>query len=227
MAHSERRLKQIFKMTGAKTYLEVGVFDGATFNALKIDHKDAVDPVFRFDVPKFETKTARFFEMTSDEFMVNHVGDRVYDVIFLDGLHTFEQTFRDFCMSLSCAHKNTVWLIDDVHPLDVFSAHRDQRTAINYRAQTGSTRKAWHGDVYKTIFAIHDFFPNFVYRSFATGGNQQTVLMQRPRAGFKPVYNDLERISRVDFYEFMDRRPLLNLEPEDDVFKWLQATLKG
>ena len=215
--HSVRRLSHLAELVDARSYLEIGVHNGATFNNVEIENKDAVDPTFHFDVRAFATPSVRFFEVTSDHFFLHfHKGVR-YDLIFLDGLHTFEQTFRDFCASFAATHRRTLWLIDDVFPVDIYSAHPDQKTALRFRHGTGNKRKAWHGDVYKVVFAINDFFPNISFRTIKTGGNHQLVAWKAPRRDFRPRFNDLERISRLTYYDLHDHLDVYRFGTEEEV----------
>ena len=122
------------------------------------------------------------------------------------------------------SHQDTVWIIDDVFPSDIFSALPSQEEANALRKRHGRDGRRWHGDVYKCIFAIHDFFPNFSFRTFEPGhGNPQTVVVNRPRPDFMPRFNDLEKISRLDYPGFWKNRTLLNLLPEEEVFDWVAA----
>jgi hypothetical protein len=107
-------------------------------------------------------------------------------------------------------HANTIWVIDDTVPIDVYSAHRIQKEAVAVRSREQRQQNAaWHGDVYKLVFALHDFFPAFDYCTICTGGNPQTLawLEKRPR---KPLFNDLERICRLDYFEFTRHMESLN-----------------
>jgi hypothetical protein len=229
--HSVRRLSHLAKFVDAQSYLEIGVFDGSTFNDVEITNKDAVDPRFHFDVRAFATPTVRFFEVTSDDFFLHFHNGKRYDLIFIDGLHTFEQTFRDFCASLAATHDRTVWLIDDVFPVDIYSAHPDQKTALRSRHATGNKRKAWHGDVYKVIFAINDFFPNITFRTIKTGGNHQTVAWKSPRKDFRPKFNNLEQISRLTYYDLFDHLDVYRFGTEeevlDDVAEWAAQVMSS
>ncbi len=218
------RLRALAQTNDAKTYLEIGVEKGSTFlNASFFELRHGVDPHFRFDVEKYESSSVRCFEMTSDEFFVSHADPKQkYDVIFLDGRHTFEQTFRDFCCSNAHATDQTIWILDDIAPSDIFSAHRDTQAAYRYREAHGLQGKAWTGDVFKVVFAIHDFFPNLSYHTTADG-KPQTVVIRRARTSFAPLFNDLERISRMTYYDFVERRECLNLASEDDITHWISS----
>ena len=221
------RLKTLARTNDAKNYLEIGVEKGSTIlNAPFFDLRHGVDPQFRFDVGEYESASMRFFEMTSDAFFTGHADLGLkYDLIFLDGRHTFEQTFRDFCSTQAHAHDRTIWLIDDVYPSDIFAAYHDMRTANKFREEHGLRGNRWMGDVYKVVFAIHDFFPNLSYRTTTGKGNAQTIVVRRPRSTFAPVYNDLERISRMTYYDFIEHRDCMNLANDDAIDAWLRGPL--
>jgi hypothetical protein len=219
------QLEALARTNDAKTYLEIGVSKGNTFlNATFFELRHGVDPKLQGDTAAYGSDSVCFFEMTSDDFFVNHADPKQeYDIVFLDGLHTFEQTFRDFCCSQAHSHDRTIWLIDDVNPTDIFSAHRDQRLAYRYRERHGLPGKAWHGDVFKVVFAIHDFFPNLSYRTIVGKGNPQTVVIRRQRHEFAPVFGDFEQISRMNYYDFAESRRWMNFGSNDDVMTWLKA----
>lgn len=219
------QLGAIASARSAKSYLEIGVYEGDTFlNATRFDLRHGVDPHFRLDVAAHRSDSLVFFEATSDDFFTHHADPtQKYDVIFLDGLHTFEQTFRDFCASLAHSHDRTVWLIDDVYPSDVFSSHPDQTAAYRYRALHGGESVAWHGDVYKVVFAIHDLFPNLSYRTIEDDGNPRTVVIRRQRQNFAPAFESLEQISRMTYYDFIEHTELMNLAKGRDVYDWLRG----
>ncbi len=223
MSWSVRRIERIAALNKASSYLEIGVQHGQTFLNVGILHKDAVDPKFLFDTKDLETKAVRYFQQTSDEFWTGGQA-KTYDIIFLDGLHTFEQTFRDFLASLSHAHRRTVWLIDDTVPSDVFSAMRTQDDCIRARGQFNLTDRQWHGDVFKIVPALHDFFPNLRYATVVGSGNPQTLVWFQPRPAFAPKFNNLEAISRLEYFDIEKIEPLFNLTSEDLAFADLSAS---
>ncbi len=198
---SIRRLSRVQEVTGAQRYLEVGVYHASTFHAVPFPEKDAVDVYFPFDTQAYASAEVRFHQMTSDAFFVSGQAREPYDVIYLDGLHTFEQTFRDFVATLSLAHADTVWLIDDTMPSDVYSAIADPELSIAERHRAGLPGDLWHGDVYKVVLAIHDFCPNVNFATIVDNGNPQTLVWREPRADFRPAFSGLEAISRVSYFD--------------------------
>lgn len=223
--HSARRINTLAKAIGATRYLEIGVHHGRTFFAVDIAKKTAVDPRFRFEWQDKQNADTRFFAMTSDRWFINHGGGEMFDIIFLDGLHTFEQTFRDFCNSLMVSHEKTIWIIDDTVPSDVYSSWPNQREATSFRhSDFAVARGTWQGDVFKMVFAIHDFFPTLSYCTVATGGNPQTIVWRQPRTDFAPVFNNLETVSRQTYFDFKRQFDLMRSQPEGAALK---AVLNG
>jgi len=220
------RLHQLGLLNGATRYLEIGVFQGATFLNVDLPIADAVDPAFQFDVTAFARPGTRFLQKTSDAFFREDIRGQQYDLIFLDGLHTFEQCFRDFCASMAFSHAKTIWIIDDTVPNDMFSTRRSMSEALMLRKAHGLTSHSWHGDVFKTLFAVHDFFPTFDYRTIMNSGNPQTVLMRSARKDSAPRWNDLAKISSFDFVDFINNRDILKSTTQEEMFIWAQETMK-
>lgn len=210
---SSRRLNVLAEKLGAKSYLEIGVHRGRTFFHTSVAMKHAVDPKFKFDPAEFEDETTRFFAMTSDDYFRNHADGQKFDLVFLDGLHVFEQTFRDFCSALTLTHDRSVIIIDDTYPSDVYSACPDLAGA-SLRDQYGGTGRGWHGDIFKMIFAIHDFFPMLSYATINTGGNPQTLVWRQARQDFKPVLNSLEGVSRMTWFDLQRHLDTMNFIEE-------------
>lgn len=119
---SARRINKLAAEVHARTYLEVGVQKGKTFFDVAIPQRIAVDPRFLFDAQEFVKEGLSFQETTSDDYFSHLPSAEKFDIIFLDGLHTFEQTYRDLCNSLLHVHDRTLIMIDDTKPTDVFSA---------------------------------------------------------------------------------------------------------
>jgi hypothetical protein len=218
--HSVRRIKTLAEALNAQSYLEIGVNRGVTFLNVPIMQKTAVDPKFLFDTTLITDSNVVLKEMTSDDFFSTLPTTQKYNIIFIDGLHTFEQTYRDLCNSLLHANDRTVFLIDDTKPNDVYSSFPHQRKAVNYRRQAGGVGPQWHGDVFKVIFALHDFHPGLNYRTIVGSGNSQT-LVWRSNAGWrKPLFNCLEKISRLSYFDLLDHIETLRESSEEQAISF-------
>jgi len=215
-AHSSRRINRLAAALKAERYLEIGVARGRTFFGVEMGRKVGVDPAFRFDIDSHQSDSSSLFAVGSDTYFLEHVADERFDIIFLDGMHTAEQTLRDFGNSLQHAHDRTVWIIDDTVPSDEHSVMRDQAAAVQSRRKAGGDGNAWHGDVFKMVFILHDFFPTLSYCTLLTGGNPQTLVWKRPRRVFRPLFDDLGVISRLTYADLQMHLPVLNGMTEDE-----------
>lgn len=227
MSVSSKRINTLADLINARTYLEIGVSNGFTFRNVKIEYRDAVDVRFGFPTAELENDKTRFFEQSSDDFFTSE-NPKIYDIIFIDGLHTYEQTLRDFLSSLRFSHQKTIWIIDDTIPSDIFSSIRNPNLARRYRSEHGFSGANWHGDVYKVIAFIHDFMPTIKYHTTAGSDNPQTIAMWGSRS-FAPIFNSTEAISRLDFFDlgrFQDSDGFKMLEFEE-ILNWANSNLSA
>jgi hypothetical protein len=195
------RLNALAQLNSAGRYLEIGVSKGTTFKQVNVHYKVAVDPVFQFNTADYANDHTIFHKVTSDAFFSKLApAHGQFDLIYIDGLHTFEQTFRDFCASLGHCHARTIWLLDDTCPTSFLAAIRSRRVSLRTRKIIGIRDRKWMGDVFKVVLAIHDFFPEFSYATFP--GHGQTVVWRQTRDDFAPTWDSLARITRMRYRDF-------------------------
>lgn len=221
-SHSSRLVNRLLARFPSRTYLEIGVAYGNTFLNVHANRKTAVDPSFRFHPHHYANSSIDFYSMTSDEFFRELEKKPVkpcYDVIFLDGLHSFRQTLIDFCNTMPYSHEKTLWILDDTVPCDPWSSIPDMSKTYKYRRASGSDSGAWHGDVYKCVFAIHDYLPEFSYCTVYDHGNPQTVVWRAPNSNErKPVFKDLDEIATINYFDFLDNCAYHNLVTENQLY---------
>jgi len=109
-----------------KKYLEIGCDDDASFSKIKIEKKIGVDP---FSGGTIRDSSDNFFKNNKDFF----------DIIFIDGLHIYNQVIKDINNSLKFLNKDGFILIHDCLPRT--KAHQ---AIPRYRG-------SWNGDVWKAI----------------------------------------------------------------------------
>ena len=149
----------------------------------------------------------------------------IFDIVFLDGLHVFAQTFRDFCNTLLVTHERSLIVIDDTVPDDIYSSWPHPREAQAFRRQAGGVGGSWHGDIFKMVFAIHDFFPRLSFCTIGTEGNPQTLVWREPRQDFRPRFNSLETVSRMSWFEMRRNFELMRVMPEAEALALVTARL--
>jgi hypothetical protein len=223
MPLSRRKVVQrLLSLYDSPRYLEVGVSEGATFNHVQAGRKVAVDPNFTFDVEAARSSQPQsvFHEVTSDAYFGTIIGeDDRFDVIFLDGLHTFEQTLRDFANAIERLSPNGVILIDDVIPESHFAAIGDVEVFRNMRRLGLATTASWMGDVYRLVFFVQTFFQHYTYRTIADNHGQLVVWRERresvPERG-------VETVARTTYDDVVLGRDSFNIRSLDEIVRELE-----
>jgi len=226
MEWSVRRINRLLGITRNQRYLEVGVSEGKTFHRIQAKERVAVDPRFLFTV-EHQAIDSYYFEVTSDKFFGSEfASNRFFDVIFLDGLHEYSQTYRDFINALKCLAPGGFILIDDVYPIDEFSYNPNPQEAIRDRRLSIAPRElqdfSWNGDVFKAIALIHDFHSDIEYVTFWDHPSQaQTVLWRASNRVAHPHYKDVTAISNLSYDTLTKDLHLLKPMHENEIFKKL------
>ena len=175
-------VNELLALFDRPSYLEVGVCTGATFDAVVAPVKVAVDPNFRFDheAPERRVDGTSYHHVTSDDFFGTVVDDDdTFEVIFLDGLHTLEQTLRDFLNALEHLAPDGVIVIDDVRPSSYLASLPQRGRVRKARRELGDPDKAWSGDVYRLVYFIDTFCQQLTLRTVADNHGQSVVWRDR------------------------------------------------
>lgn len=118
-------------------YLEIGVQKGRSLNIARCE-AIGIDPQPR------TISDHTIYPITSDKFFATN--PQIFpDLIFIDGLHLFEQTLRDFINCEKISHSGTMILIDDIFPAHPAQALRERRT------------QKWTGDVWKVLAILKHY----------------------------------------------------------------------
>lgn len=204
ITHSARRINQLNLKSNYK-YLEIGVSYGLTLEGVNSNFKFAVDPSPKYTQNKTNTST-KTFSMTSNVFFDGLPVNSIFDVIFLDGLHTKEQLLLDFINSIKHINEDSWILIDDIVPRDSISAIPDQHESYNSRIKVNQTNTVWHGDCYKILPILKKYFSEFHQFLIIYPDNPQ--LLVRLRQGAKiPIISsfDLEKyIKEMNSFQYLD-----------------------
>lgn len=117
------------------TYLEIGVQEPKNcFLKVNCRTKVGVDPAVNHPL---------VYRKTSDEFFKNN--QQKFDLIFIDGLHEYDQVKRDFLNSMEILNPNGLIVIHDTMPM------------IEETTLVPRVTKMWHGDVYRLILELHKY----------------------------------------------------------------------
>lgn len=143
-------LARFHRESQALNYLEVGIASGASLARIPVStNAIGIDPAF--NIQNTIQAPVRLFRETSDDFFENHKPEELFggkiDLSFVDGLHTFDQTFRDIVNVGKYCHDTSIILVHDVAPVHEVVARRERVTNF------------WTGDVWKIGWMIKELLP--------------------------------------------------------------------
>ena len=177
-------------------YLEIGCAGDELFNAVMAAEKVGVDPV-----------RGGTHRMTSDAYFAANPGER-FDVIFIDGLHLYDQVRRDFVNALAVIKPGGWIALHDSWPRDWLEEHVPQIVT-----------SGWTGDGWKVAFEL-----------LATEGVEfrlveldHGVLVVRPtrnRVRLADIRRDLDSARFAYFAEHFARLPTADYA---GVLEWIMS----
>ena len=176
------------------TYLEIGVFRNQVFDSipLKISNKLGVDP-----------QMGGTHRMTSDDFF--KANKKQFDVIFIDGLHHYEQVQKDLINSLNFLNQGGLILIHDMLP-----QNPDQEKVPQSQA-------SWTGDVWKLAVELLESKIDFVIANIDHG-----VGIVKPR-GKKNYKSKNEKLFDQRFDSFMEIKEKLPIVTCEEAFDFIDS----
>lgn len=196
-------------------YLEIGVDTGQTFHALNAERKVAVDPHFKFS-PNPDLQGHEYYEVPSDDYFGKIARESdVFDVIYVDGLHTVEQTLRDLLNAVDHLSQDGVIIVDDVIPSS-FSASLPALQDVEFvrTVMPTETDMSYMGDVYRLVFFVETFMQGWNYATIAEN-HGQLVMWRSTRESVRE--RTVEGVGRMDLvtmfreYESFRRMPLAEI----------------
>jgi SAM-dependent methyltransferase len=215
----------ILDLYESPSYLEIGVFDGNTFNAIRARRKVAVDIAFSLDLDAARATVAgqdvEYHECPSDDYFTRIIGDERFDVIFVDGLHTFDQTLRDLLNAIDHLREGGTIVIDDVIPPSYAASLPSLERSGAFREARGIKAVDWMGDVYRVIFFLRDYMPGFSFATL-TENHGETVLWRQIRP-LDAAPRSVEAISRLTFADCQFHRDAFNIRPFGEIMDMLRA----
>jgi len=167
-------INNIIKIKKYKNYLEIGCFENENFDKIYIESKTGVDPVSGGTVRD-----------TSDNFFLKN--QILYDIIFIDGLHIYNQVRKDIANSLKFLKPNGIIILHDCLPLKI----RDQMVPRSH--------EHWNGDTWKALVEIRTLENVDSYTILADNG--LGVVFKRKNRNILNLSNtNFEKLKFKDYY---------------------------
>jgi hypothetical protein len=197
-------IQQLIDLSKDARYLEIGVLRGQTFLPVKAKRKVAVDPRFLFDHTQ-PIEGGEFHQITSDEYFGTVIKpDERFDVIFLDGLHTSDQTLRDLNNAIIYLAEGGVIVVDDAIPSSYPASLRDRKAFFAMKEGLGIKKGAWMGDVFRLIFFIETFMQAWSYR-VVSDNHGQIILWKQRRASV--TSRTIEEVAQMEYKDIFTSPP--------------------
>ncbi|NNE73501.1 MAG: class I SAM-dependent methyltransferase [Acidimicrobiales bacterium] len=182
-------LRRVHQHIRPSRYLEIGVHQGHSLAfvqpgtcAVGVDP----EPMLNGDAPA----NCSIVACTSDDFFLDeaHAEHRAkpFDLVFVDGLHLFEQTLADILRAEQNCHHQSVILVHDTLPMDAETSTREHSNSV------------WSGDVWKAIVALNRYRPDLHIHTIAADPTGLTII-----TGLNPHHVDLPPWFEVAVDELM------------------------
>ena len=183
------------------TYLEIGIENANTFRSVGAKYKVGVDP-YPLCRPPLRMFGSLIKRMPSDQFFRSN--EFVFDLAFIDGLHTYEQTYKDLLNTFLTSSSEVLILIDDVVPSDIFAASRSQLECQILKQNQGIENNYWMGDVFKLLPLLYNFHTGIKWATIIEKNENPQLLVWRSRANSDSEIRDmsLEFAEVAHLYEY-------------------------
>ncbi len=178
------------------SYLEIGCAADDLFNSVPVpvEKKVGVDP--------FSGGTVR---NTSDDFF--QVNEMQFDVVFIDGLHTYEQVRRDVINSIISLNAGGWIAIHDMLPRNWIEQHNPC-----------ISQGAWTGDVWKVAFELIQT-EGIEFKILKIDCGVGVIKVNKQRAELKDFRGELLDKEFAYYYDNLNKLPIIEW---GDAQTWLR-----
>ncbi len=191
--HRSEIIQNIINKKNYESYLEIGCFSNELFNQIKIQNKTGVDPVSGGNI-----------KATSDEFFKKNTNK--FDIIFIDGLHHYDQVKKDIENSIKFLNEKGIILLHDCLPSKVYD-QAVPRCTYN-----------WNGDVWKAIVETRCKQDIDTYTIYADQGIG--VIFKRPNRNILKL--NIKNFNKLTFKDYFNNHKVyMNIINYEKIFEIL------
>ncbi len=184
-------IQKIIDFKKFNSYLEIGCDQNKNFSNITINEKIGVDP-----------NSGGTHRMTSDSFFEKNKSK--FDIIFIDGLHTYEQVKKDIVNSLKVLNPKGIILIHDCLPNKIWN----QVVPRLYGH--------WNGDVWKAIVEFRTYKNLDTYTCVADHGIG--IVIKRPnRSILETKVKNFKKLKFKDY--FTNHEKFMNLVQSENLIE--------
>jgi hypothetical protein len=223
-------IQEVIKKIHSHTYLEIGIHEGECFLRIRCRQKIAVDPHIlippakkrKYYLRNIFNLFNRYYQMSSDDFFHQQHAFLLRnrpDVVFIDGLHRYDQSLRDVQNALRYLKDDGVIIMHDCNPLSEAAAFpaRSCEHAASMQGFSGE----WNGDVWKTIVHLRSSRKDIDVFVLDCDQGLGVITKRKPEHVLTYSIKDLQALSYIDLDR--NRKYLLNLKSSDYFFEFLNT----
>lgn len=188
-------VQEIIDIKKYKRYLEIGTFKNELFGYIRCEEKTGVDPVSGGNIRK-----------SSNDFFATNKGK--FDLIFIDGLHKYDQVKKDINNSLKFLNNAGIILLHDCMPRNYYY-QAVPRCQIN-----------WNGDTWKALVEIRTDERFDAYCLNADEGIG-VIFKKENKNPLKLNTNKFSNLKYNDY--FINYKKYLNLIEYEDLIKIIKS----
>lgn len=215
-------------------YLEIGVRTCSNLFKVQCKEKIGVDPAYKLSkrskLNRFlRLERSKLFRMYSDDFFKKNpsrVLDKGFDVIFVDGLHNYEQSLRDVENGLKFLNPKGVIILHDCNPKSDARATPVKKSFEELIPKIKANMiegwdGGWNGDVWKTI--VHLRATRKDLKIITIDDDQGLGVIMKNYDGELIQTNFCELKNANYSYLAENREYLLNLQPSNTFKEFLNS----
>ena len=166
-------INRLLASLGGQNYLEIGVSQGRTLIPTRAKLKIGVDPKPKMPIGADlrSSESLVLYRMTSDEFFLRApsiLQNKKIDVALVDGLHTYEQAYKDVLNCLDVLSPRGVIVMHDCSPPSARLATPASSISEALKTFPDDGDRRWSGDVWKAVLllrSLHTDIRTFVLDS--------------------------------------------------------------
>ena len=176
----------LIKKYDYKDYLEIGCDRDQLFSRIKLENKIGVDPYSGGNVRK-----------TSDDFFLEN--NKTFDLVFIDGLHTYAQVKKDILNSVKFLNINGIILVHDCLPNTM-----SKQAVPRYKMQ-------WNGDVWKAIVDLRQDHDLDIYTCEMDQGIG--IIKKNKNTSVLKLSTEIDKLKFKDYFDnYKEYMRVINLD---------------
>lgn len=184
-------INQFIQARGYTRFLEIGTDQGETYKRVIAPIRISVDPN-PASMATYRIDSDAFFALTNDHDNAEY--NMQFDIIFIDGLHTHDQAYRDINNAISVSRPGGIIIVHDCLP----TSEKMQLPLDHYPGGE------WTGDVWKAFVKIRselNFETYTVDQDFGCG----VIDLSRKKSSRVKLPSDMDAMTYDDFVNNRDK----------------------